>query len=60
MQTIDYKKQKGYDEPKMPNPNHQEQADPNLTELKGFTDPNEKLEPLDEAKENEDTEKRER
>jgi hypothetical protein len=39
----------------MPNPSHQEKADPNLTELRGFTDPNERLEPLDEGKENTST-----
>ena len=52
MQTKDDKIAPGKEEPKMPNPNRQEQADPNLTELKGFTDPNERLEPLDEGKEN--------
>jgi hypothetical protein len=51
MQTKDDKREQGKEEPKMPNPSHQEKADPNLTELRGFTDPNERLEPLDEGKE---------
>ena len=32
----------------------QEQTDPNLTELKGFTDPSKKLEPAEEANEREE------
>jgi hypothetical protein len=43
MQTKDDKTNVGKEEPKMPNPSHQEKADPNLTELRGFTDPNERL-----------------
>jgi hypothetical protein len=55
MQTKDDKREVGKEEPKMPNPSHQEKADPNLTELRGFVDPNERLEPLDEGKENTST-----
>ncbi|HJW17546.1 MAG TPA: hypothetical protein VJ499_10520 [Flavisolibacter sp.] len=55
MSTQDEQKNVSREEPKMPNPSHQEKADPNLTELRGFTDPNERLEPLDKGKENTST-----
>ena len=38
---------RGENDPKIPNPNRQEQSDPQLTELKGFVDSDEKLEPMD-------------
>jgi hypothetical protein len=48
MQNDRSKKQQAEKDPRMPHPTRQQQSDPQITELRGFIDENEKLEPMDE------------
>lgn len=47
MKKNNYDNERGERDPRLPNPTKQEQSDPQITELKGFVDKNEKLEPMD-------------
>ena len=47
MKKNNYTNERGERDPHLPNPTKQQQSDPQITEIKGFIDKNEKLEPMD-------------
>jgi len=49
MQSNDKHTDNTKQDPHLPNPSKQQKTDPQLTELKGFVDTREKLEPMEEA-----------